>query len=71
MKALSFALCAAILVATPSIADARGGHGGGGHGGWNGGHGGWHGGHGGWNGGTTVLYSVNVGSGPVFIRIGG
>jgi cell wall-associated NlpC family hydrolase len=27
--------------------------------------------HGGWNGGTTVLYSVNVGSGPVFIRIGG
>ena len=24
--------------------------------------------HGGWNGGTTVLYSVNVGSGPVFIR---
>ncbi len=27
--------------------------------------------HGGWNGGTTVLYSVNVGSGPVFIRVGG
>jgi cell wall-associated NlpC family hydrolase len=27
--------------------------------------------HGGWNGGTTALYSVNVGSGPVFIRIGG
>jgi len=24
--------------------------------------------HGGWNGGTTALYSVNVGSGPVFIR---
>ena len=27
--------------------------------------------HGGWNGGTTALYSVNVGSGPVFIRVGG
>jgi cell wall-associated NlpC family hydrolase len=27
--------------------------------------------HGGWNGGSTVLYSVNVGSGPVFIRVGG
>ena len=27
--------------------------------------------HGGWNGGTTALYSVNVGSGPVYIRIGG
>jgi cell wall-associated NlpC family hydrolase len=27
--------------------------------------------HGGWNGGTTSLYSVNVGSGPVFIRVGG
>lgn len=27
--------------------------------------------HGGWNGGTTVLYTVNVGSGPVFIRVGG
>ena len=27
--------------------------------------------HGGWNGGTTVLSSVNVGSGPVFIRVGG
>ena len=26
--------------------------------------------HGGWNGGTTALYSVNVGSGPVFIRVG-
>lgn len=26
--------------------------------------------HGGWNGGTTVLHSVNVGSGPVFIRVG-
>ena len=25
--------------------------------------------HGGWNGGTTVLHSVNVGSGPVFIRV--
>jgi peptidoglycan DL-endopeptidase CwlO len=25
--------------------------------------------HGGWNGGTTALYSVNVGSGPVFIRV--
>ena len=27
--------------------------------------------HGGWNGGTTALSSVNVGSGPVFIRVGG
>lgn len=27
--------------------------------------------HGGWNGGTTSLFSVNVGSGPVFIRVGG
>ncbi|WP_427133733.1 NlpC/P60 family protein [Pseudarthrobacter sp. S9] len=27
--------------------------------------------HGGWNGGTTALYSANVGSGPVFIRVGG
>jgi len=27
--------------------------------------------HGGWNGGTTALYSVNVGSGSVFIRVGG
>lgn len=27
--------------------------------------------HGGWNGGTTALFSVNVGSGPVFIRVGG
>jgi cell wall-associated NlpC family hydrolase len=27
--------------------------------------------HGGWNGGTTALYSVNVGSGPVFIRVVG
>jgi cell wall-associated NlpC family hydrolase len=27
--------------------------------------------HGGWNGGTTALYSVNVGSGPIFIRVGG
>ncbi|KQN94713.1 NlpC/P60 family protein [Arthrobacter sp. Leaf69] len=27
--------------------------------------------HGGWNGGTTSLQSVNVGSGPVFIRVGG
>jgi len=27
--------------------------------------------HGGWNGGTTALYSVNVGTGPVFIRVGG
>ncbi|MGY2743641.1 NlpC/P60 family protein [Pseudarthrobacter sp. O4] len=26
--------------------------------------------HGGWNGGTTALNSVNVGSGPVFIRVG-
>ncbi|HSO91262.1 MAG TPA: NlpC/P60 family protein [Arthrobacter sp.] len=26
--------------------------------------------HGGWNGGTTSLQSVNVGSGPVFIRVG-
>lgn len=26
--------------------------------------------HGGWNGGTTAVYSVNVGSGPVFIHIG-
>jgi cell wall-associated NlpC family hydrolase len=25
--------------------------------------------HGGWNGGTTALFSVNVGSGPVFIRV--
>lgn len=25
--------------------------------------------HGGWNGGTTVLFSSNVGSGPVFIRV--
>lgn len=25
--------------------------------------------HGGWDGGTTVLYSANVGSGPVFIRV--
>ena len=25
--------------------------------------------HGGWNGGTTALFSVNVGSGPVFISI--
>jgi len=25
--------------------------------------------HGGWNGGTTSLFSVNVGSGPVFIRV--
>lgn len=25
--------------------------------------------HGGWNGFTTVLFSVNVGSGPVFIRV--
>jgi cell wall-associated NlpC family hydrolase len=25
--------------------------------------------HGGWNGGTTALYSANVGSGPVFIRV--
>jgi peptidoglycan DL-endopeptidase CwlO len=27
--------------------------------------------HGGWNGGTTALSSVNVGSGPVFIRVAG
>jgi len=27
--------------------------------------------HGGWNGGTTALYSVNIGSGPVFIHVGG
>lgn len=27
--------------------------------------------HGGWNGGTTALYSANIGSGPVFIRVGG
>lgn len=27
--------------------------------------------HGGWNGGTTSLQSVNVGSGPVYIRVGG
>ncbi|MCU1548808.1 MAG: hypothetical protein JWO29_1759 [Arthrobacter sp.] len=27
--------------------------------------------HGGWNGHTTSLQSVNVGSGPVFIRVGG
>ncbi|MDI3242995.1 NlpC/P60 family protein [Arthrobacter sp. AL08] len=27
--------------------------------------------HGGWNGGTTSLQTVNVGSGPVFIRVGG
>jgi hypothetical protein len=27
--------------------------------------------HGGWNGVTTALFSVNVGSGPVFIRVGG
>ncbi|MET3920185.1 NlpC/P60 family protein [Arthrobacter sp. UYEF20] len=27
--------------------------------------------HGGWNGGTTALNSVNIGSGPVFIRVGG
>jgi cell wall-associated NlpC family hydrolase len=27
--------------------------------------------HGGWNGNTTALFSVNVGSGPVFIRVGG
>jgi cell wall-associated NlpC family hydrolase len=27
--------------------------------------------HGGWNGGTTSLFTVNVGSGPVFIRVGG
>jgi cell wall-associated NlpC family hydrolase len=26
--------------------------------------------HGGWNGGTTALASVNIGSGPVFIRLG-
>jgi cell wall-associated NlpC family hydrolase len=26
--------------------------------------------HGGWNGNSTVLFSVNVGSGPVFIRVG-
>jgi cell wall-associated NlpC family hydrolase len=26
--------------------------------------------HGGWNGGTTALATVNVGSGPVFIRLG-
>lgn len=26
--------------------------------------------HGGWNGGTTVVDSVNVGSGPVFVRVG-
>lgn len=25
--------------------------------------------HGGWNGSTTALFSVNVGSGPVFIRV--
>ena len=25
--------------------------------------------HGGWNGWTTVLFSVNVGSGPNYIRI--
>ncbi|WP_307725722.1 C40 family peptidase [Kocuria flava] len=25
--------------------------------------------HGGWNGGSTVLDSVNVGSGPVYIRV--
>lgn len=25
--------------------------------------------HGGWNGGTTALASVNIGSGPVFIRV--
>lgn len=25
--------------------------------------------HGGWNGGSTVLFSVNVGTGPVFIRV--
>ncbi|WP_035926913.1 C40 family peptidase [Kocuria rosea] len=25
--------------------------------------------HGGWNGGTTVIDSVNVGSGPVFVRV--
>ncbi|MFE4198002.1 NlpC/P60 family protein [Paenarthrobacter sp. NPDC056912] len=27
--------------------------------------------HGGWNGSTTALFSVNVGSGPVFIRVNG
>ncbi|MGG5173816.1 NlpC/P60 family protein [Pseudarthrobacter sp. J1763] len=27
--------------------------------------------HGGWNGFTTALFSVNVGSGPVYIRVGG
>lgn len=27
--------------------------------------------HGGWNGDTTALFSVNVGSGPVFIRVAG
>ena len=25
--------------------------------------------HGGWNGGTTVVDSVNVGSGPVYVRV--
>lgn len=25
--------------------------------------------HGGWNGNQTIEYSVNVGSGPVFIRV--
>ena len=25
--------------------------------------------HGGWNGGTTVIDSVNVGSGPVYVRV--
>ncbi|ABM07505.1 NlpC/P60 family protein [Paenarthrobacter aurescens] len=27
--------------------------------------------HGGWNGSTTALFSANVGSGPVFIRVNG
>lgn len=27
--------------------------------------------HGGWNGNQTTLFSVNVGTGPVFIRVGG
>ncbi|OLT09418.1 hypothetical protein BJF77_10790 [Kocuria sp. CNJ-770] len=25
--------------------------------------------HGGWNGGTTVIDSVNVGSGPIYVRV--
>jgi cell wall-associated NlpC family hydrolase len=26
--------------------------------------------HGGWNGGTTAIAGVNVGSGPVYVRVG-